>query len=321
MAPRLREVIASVPEVRGVMSHVGRPDDGTDVTSFFNLEFNAPLRPMEQWRNKPVTLFGPRALGPDDHPRGDPGRADGEVQGVPGDQLQLLAVDPRQRRGGPLRRQGGQLGQALRQRPERRWRRPASGSSTSSKTVPGIENVGLFHIVGQPNLEIQIDRERVRPLRHQRRRRRGGRPGRHRRPGLLADGRGGEALRHRPAAAPRPARRPRRHRPDPGRRSRARTASPGARIPLSQLAKIDPAQARRLLHLPREQPPLHPDQVQRPRPRPGLGHRRGPAQGRRPRDGRQAAARAIDIDWSGEFAQMQAGQRPAACGSSRSRSP
>ncbi len=25
------------------MSHVGRPDDGTDVTSFFNLEFNVPL--------------------------------------------------------------------------------------------------------------------------------------------------------------------------------------------------------------------------------------------------------------------------------------
>src|SRR4051812_27459693 len=31
-APRLREVMASIPEVRGVMSHVGRPDDGTDVT-------------------------------------------------------------------------------------------------------------------------------------------------------------------------------------------------------------------------------------------------------------------------------------------------
>ena len=44
MAPRLRAVIAQTPEVRGVMSHVGRPDDGTDVTSFFNLEFNVPLR-------------------------------------------------------------------------------------------------------------------------------------------------------------------------------------------------------------------------------------------------------------------------------------
>ncbi len=46
----MREVIASVPEVKGVMSHVGRPDDGTDVTSFFNVEFNVPLKPMEQWR-------------------------------------------------------------------------------------------------------------------------------------------------------------------------------------------------------------------------------------------------------------------------------
>ena len=47
MAPRLREVIGSIPEIRAVMSHVGRPDDGTDVTSYFNLEFNAPLIPME----------------------------------------------------------------------------------------------------------------------------------------------------------------------------------------------------------------------------------------------------------------------------------
>ena len=45
MAPRLRDVIGSIPEIKGVMSHVGRPDDGTDVTSFFNLEFNAPLIP------------------------------------------------------------------------------------------------------------------------------------------------------------------------------------------------------------------------------------------------------------------------------------
>src|SRR5206468_3271538 len=50
LAPRLRRVIAEVPEVRGVMSHVGRPDDGTDVTSFFNVEFNVPLRPMDRWR-------------------------------------------------------------------------------------------------------------------------------------------------------------------------------------------------------------------------------------------------------------------------------
>ena len=52
MAPRLRQVIGSIPEIRDVMSHVGRPDDGTDVTSYSNLEFNAPLIPMEQWRDE-----------------------------------------------------------------------------------------------------------------------------------------------------------------------------------------------------------------------------------------------------------------------------
>src|SRR5205823_5996837 len=57
MAPRLRAVIGSIPEIKGVMSQVGRPDDGTDVTSYYNLEFNAPLIPMEHWRTRPVTLL------------------------------------------------------------------------------------------------------------------------------------------------------------------------------------------------------------------------------------------------------------------------
>ena len=55
------------------MSHVGRPDDGTDVTSFFNIEFNAPLIPMEQWRPKPVMIFGQEVSAAGHHPRGDPG--------------------------------------------------------------------------------------------------------------------------------------------------------------------------------------------------------------------------------------------------------
>ena len=59
VAPKLRSVMASVPEVQGVISQIGRPDDGTDVTGFFNLEFNVPLKPMEEWRKdewgRPIT--------------------------------------------------------------------------------------------------------------------------------------------------------------------------------------------------------------------------------------------------------------------------
>ena len=69
MAPQLRAVIASVPEVRGVMSQVGRPDDGTDVTSYFNIEFNVPL-----------AAHGTVAAG--DHQGKNPGRDGREVQGV-----------------------------------------------------------------------------------------------------------------------------------------------------------------------------------------------------------------------------------------------
>ena len=62
----------------------------------------------------------------------DRGRADEEVQRVPGRHLQLLAADPRQRRGGALGRQGGQLGQAVRQRPPGAGGDRAAGASTSS---------------------------------------------------------------------------------------------------------------------------------------------------------------------------------------------
>jgi cobalt-zinc-cadmium resistance protein CzcA len=38
------------PEVETVVSQLGRPDDGTDVSGFYNIEFFAPLRPFDEWR-------------------------------------------------------------------------------------------------------------------------------------------------------------------------------------------------------------------------------------------------------------------------------
>jgi cobalt-zinc-cadmium resistance protein CzcA len=46
---RMRKVIKSYPEMETVISQHGRPDDGTDATGFFNVEFFVPLKPFDEW--------------------------------------------------------------------------------------------------------------------------------------------------------------------------------------------------------------------------------------------------------------------------------
>jgi cobalt-zinc-cadmium resistance protein CzcA len=49
IAPRVRQLLRSFPEVTTVASELGRPDDGTDPTGFFNVEFYVGLKPYAQW--------------------------------------------------------------------------------------------------------------------------------------------------------------------------------------------------------------------------------------------------------------------------------
>jgi len=156
-APRLREVIASIPEVRGVMSHVGRPDDGTDVTSFFNVEFNAPLKPMEQWRTKPVTLFGYEVWRRPISREEIQDELSERFKAFPGVNFnfsQLIRDNVEEALSGvkganSVKLFGNDLDTL-----------EGAGQRVVNilRTVPGIENVGLFSIIGQPNLEIRIDR-------------------------------------------------------------------------------------------------------------------------------------------------------------------
>jgi cobalt-zinc-cadmium resistance protein CzcA len=48
---RMREILRSHPEVLTVVSQLGRPDDGTDVAGFQNIELFAPLRPYSEWKH------------------------------------------------------------------------------------------------------------------------------------------------------------------------------------------------------------------------------------------------------------------------------
>ncbi|MGD0258710.1 MAG: CusA/CzcA family heavy metal efflux RND transporter [Verrucomicrobiota bacterium] len=60
IAPRVREILRSFPQVTIVASEHGRPDDGTDPTGFFNVEFYVGLKPYSQWtgpcRTKPELI-------------------------------------------------------------------------------------------------------------------------------------------------------------------------------------------------------------------------------------------------------------------------
>jgi cobalt-zinc-cadmium resistance protein CzcA len=159
VAPTLRGVIASIPEIKGVMSHIGRPDDGTDITSFFTLEFNAPLRPVEEWRTKPVTILGRHVW--------DRAMTRLELQ----DELmekfkkfpainfnfsQLIRDNVEEALSGVKGANSVKLfGNDLKLLED-------TGQQIADvlEKVPGVRNVGLFHIIGQPNLEIEIDRRR-----------------------------------------------------------------------------------------------------------------------------------------------------------------
>ena len=56
IAPQIRDILMSYPQVTDVGSELGRPDDGTDPTGFFNVEFYVGLKPYHDkiWKSGPI---------------------------------------------------------------------------------------------------------------------------------------------------------------------------------------------------------------------------------------------------------------------------
>jgi cobalt-zinc-cadmium resistance protein CzcA len=157
IAPQLREVIGTIPEVDRVISQLGRPDDGTDITGFFNIEFGAPLKPMEQWRKQPFFLFGYH-LWDQTISRGDMEKElmekFKEFPGINFNFSQYIRDNVEEALSGvkganSVKIEGTDLDQL-----------EVLGQKLTEilKGVRGIENVGMFHVVGQPNLQVEIDR-------------------------------------------------------------------------------------------------------------------------------------------------------------------
>ncbi|HEX3892923.1 MAG TPA: CusA/CzcA family heavy metal efflux RND transporter [Terracidiphilus sp.] len=144
---KARLVMASFPEVKQVVSQTGRPDDGTDTTGFFNTEYFVDLKRKEDWRplfhqdkekliaamDQQLSKF-PGVIWNYSQPISD--NMEEAVSGVKGE----LAV----------KLYGDDL---------RTLEHTAEQIQSQMATVPGVGDLGIFRIVGQPNLNLRINRK------------------------------------------------------------------------------------------------------------------------------------------------------------------
>ncbi len=146
---RARLIFASFPEVTKVVSQVGRPDDGTDTTGFFNTEYFVDLKPKEQWRsafhrNKDELIAAmdhevekfPGIIWNFSQPISD--NVEEAVSGVKGElAVKIFGTDLKD-----LEDTGDRIVRVM------------SG-------IKGIQDLGLFRVLGQPNLNLVVNREKV----------------------------------------------------------------------------------------------------------------------------------------------------------------
>jgi len=144
---RARQVLCSFPEVPQSVTQVGRPDDGTDTTGFFNTEYFVDLLPKEKWRpvfhqdkerliaamNRELEKI-PGVIWNFSQPISD--NLEEAVSGVKGALAVKIYGDDLK----TLEAKGDEVVEVLR-------------------AVPGIEDLGLFRVLGQPNLDFTVDRD------------------------------------------------------------------------------------------------------------------------------------------------------------------
>jgi cobalt-zinc-cadmium resistance protein CzcA len=145
---RMRRVIASFPEVESVVSQHGRPDDGTDATGFFNAEFFAPLKPVGRWRP---------GLDKDRLTDAMLARLQAEFPGIEFNFSQYLQDNVSEAVSGVKGENSIKLfGNDLRAITETAGRIRAVLAG-----VPGIADLAVFASLGQPTIQIDVDRERA----------------------------------------------------------------------------------------------------------------------------------------------------------------
>jgi cobalt-zinc-cadmium resistance protein CzcA len=143
---KARVVMASFPEVTQVVSQTGRPDDGTDTAGFFNTEYFVDLKRKELWR--PVFHQNKEAL---------IAAMDKQLSQFPGviwNYSQPISDNMEEAVSGVK----GELAVKLYGDDLRTLEKRAEDIQAQMASVKGIEDLGIFRIVGQPNLSLQVDR-------------------------------------------------------------------------------------------------------------------------------------------------------------------
>ncbi len=144
---KARLAMASFPEVTQVVSQTGRPDDGTDTAGFFNTEYFVDLKRKEDWR--PVFHRNKEEL---------IAAMDRELSKFPGviwNYSQPISDNMEEAVSGVK----GELAVKLYGDDLRTLESTADKIQAQMATVRGVGDLGIFRIVGQPNLILQVDRK------------------------------------------------------------------------------------------------------------------------------------------------------------------
>jgi cobalt-zinc-cadmium resistance protein CzcA len=142
-----RIVLCSFPEVPQCTSQTGRPDDGTDTTSFFNTEYFVDLKPKEQWR--PVFHENKDEL------IGAMSRELNKIPGVVWGFSQPIEDNMEEAVSGVK----GALATKIYGDDLKILEEKADETVSILRGIKGVEDLGVFRVLGQPNLNVTVDRD------------------------------------------------------------------------------------------------------------------------------------------------------------------
>jgi cobalt-zinc-cadmium resistance protein CzcA len=149
LSNQARLILCSFPEVTQCSSQTGRPDDGSDTTSFFNTEYFADLKPKKQWRpafhqNKDEVIAAMN-------------RELSKLPGVVWGFSQPIADNMEEAVSGVK----GQLATKVYGEDLRVLEDKAEQILNVMRTVRGITDLGIFRVTGQPNDNFIVDRQQA----------------------------------------------------------------------------------------------------------------------------------------------------------------